>query len=516
MRYGIWKANLVVFVSSFCVMVIELIAARILAPYIGVSLYTWASIIGVILAGIALGNYLGGRLADRYPSPSLLAMIFLVGGISTIAILPLVKWAALASWFTELPLILSFMLRTACVFFLPATILSMVSPLVIRLTLSDIGKTGGIVGTIYAFSTAGAILGTFITGFYLILWFGTQAIVWMVAGILVMVGILSWFLWKVPSRWKATAPNITTGIILLAVISSMISLAQSRHSWEVNYTSESNYYAINVTSENTANGTRKSLSLDHLVHSFVYPAEPTRLEYGYEKTFTEIARYVMREHPAPRILHLGGGGYSFSRYMAIVYPASTNDVIEIDPEVTRVAYAELGLPPDINVKTYNQDARLFLLQRKSGEKYHIVAGDVFNDLSTPFHLTTLEFDRLVKRNLTDDGIYMINIIDDFQTGRYLPSFLFTLRQAFRHVALFTSSENWESLGLSTFVIAASEAAIDQEGYLDFFRQSGGPMPSDYPSMEAALDQYLAARDPILLTDDHVPTDVLVAPSIGKR
>jgi spermidine synthase len=516
MQRGLWKANSIVFISSFCVMVIELIASRILAPYIGVSLYTWTSIIGVILAGIALGNFLGGKLADKYPSPSLLAIVFLVGGLLTAGILPLVKWAALSSWFIGWPLILSFMLKTACVFLLPAIILSMVSPLVIKLTLSDVKKTGGVVGTIYAFSTAGSILGTFMTGFYLILWFGTRSIIWMAAVVLILVGIVSWFSWKIPSRWKTSTANLTTWIILVVVICGTFSLFQARNSWQEHYTRESNYYAINVTTENNPSGTKKSLVLDHLVHSFVYPDEPTRLEYGYEKTFTELARYVMRDHPAPHILHLGGGGYSFSRYMAIVYPDSINEVIEIDPEVTRIAYSELGLPRDINIKTYNQDARLFLIERKSGAKYDIVAGDVFNDLSTPFHLTTLEFTRLVKANMTEDGLYMVNIIDDFQKGQYIPSFILTLKQVFKHVTLFSSSADWQNLGISTFVIVASEYYLDPAEYADHMEQIGIKTPSAHPATESAVNQYLAQRNPILLTDDHVPTDVLVAPLIGRR
>src|SRR5512146_1861629 len=111
MQLSIWKALIVVFISSFCVMVIELIAARILAPYIGVSLYTWTSIIGVILAGIALGNFIGGRIADKYPHPFVLVAIFLVGSLATISILPFVKLIAVATWFNSLPLILSFMLK---------------------------------------------------------------------------------------------------------------------------------------------------------------------------------------------------------------------------------------------------------------------------------------------------------------------------------------------------------------------------------------------------------------------
>ena len=172
----LWKANIIAFISSFCVMVIELISARMLAPYIGVSLYTWTSIIGVILAGIALGNFIGGKLADRFASPRVLAIIFLAGCLTTLAILPTIAITS-GMWFNNLPAMLNFVIKVVCVFFLPAIILSMVSPMVIKLDLADLGKTGGVVGTIYAVSTAGSIVGTFLTGFYLIMWFGTRSIV---------------------------------------------------------------------------------------------------------------------------------------------------------------------------------------------------------------------------------------------------------------------------------------------------------------------------------------------------
>ena len=509
----LWKSNATVFISSFCVMVIELIAARILAPYIGVSLYTWTSIIGIILAGIALGNYLGGKIADKYPHPAVLVVIFLGGGLFTIAILPLVKIVASATWFASWPLILSFMTKTACIFFLPAVILSMVSPFVIRLTLADLGRAGGVVGTIYAFSTVGAILGTFMTGFYFILWFGTRTATWLVAGILIVVGILSWFLWSIPARWRLSRSNLAIWIAIPVVVVASLSLFQMRGSWQENYTKESNYYAIRVSTEA---GNRKVLVLDHLIHSFVYPDNPTALDYGYEKTFTEIAGYVMKDGLSPRVLHLGGGGYTFSRYMEAIHPGSLNEVVEIDPEVTKVAFRELGLSPDTDIKTYNQDARLFLIQRKSNQKYNLVAGDVFNDLSTPYHLTTVEFARLVRANMADDGIYMINIIDDYQKGRYMPSFIYTLKQAFNHVTIFYPQDNPESLGLGTFVIAASDKYIDPVDYRKFIREKGMNSPSGYPASESAVDMYLASRDPILLTDDYVPTDILVAPLIGRR
>jgi spermidine synthase len=224
----------------------------------------------------------------------------------------------------------------------------------------------------------------------------------------------------------------------------------------------------------------------------------------------------MLNNPDLHVLHLGGGGYSFSRYMALNYPGSTNEVIEIDPEVTKIAYSDLGLPANINIQTYNEDARLFFIQRQSNVKYDLVAGDVFNDLSTPYHLTTLEFISLVKANMSANGIYMINIIDDFQHGQYMPSFIYTLKQVFKHVSLFSPSENWDGLGISTFVIAASDRYIDPQEYKQSLQKIGISTFSAFPSNEVALEKYLSERSPLLFTDDHVPTDILVAPLIGRR
>src|SRR5436190_16403587 len=92
-----WVACTIVFIASFCSLVIELVAGRIMAPYIGVSLYTWTSIIGVVLAGISLGNYVGGRIADRAASASTLGALFLLSGIASLAILVSTYWVMSAN-----------------------------------------------------------------------------------------------------------------------------------------------------------------------------------------------------------------------------------------------------------------------------------------------------------------------------------------------------------------------------------------------------------------------------------
>src|ERR1041385_6172937 len=184
---------LVVFVASGCTLILEILAGRILAPFIGVSLYTWTSIIGVVLAGISLGNYLGGRIADRWPQRRTLGILLAAGGLASLAILPLIAIA------TAIPtgdlvdpsnrlggalpidraslLILRIVVITTLIFFPPSLILGMVSPVVIKLALRDLAHSGGVVGKIYALSTLGSIVGTFATGFVLVQLLGTRMIV---------------------------------------------------------------------------------------------------------------------------------------------------------------------------------------------------------------------------------------------------------------------------------------------------------------------------------------------------
>ncbi|MFC2020886.1 fused MFS/spermidine synthase [Chloroflexota bacterium] len=503
----LFRVNTIVFIGSFCVMVIELIAARILAPYIGVSLYTWTSIIGVILMGIALGNYLGGKIADRYPSYLVLVAIFSIGGLLTILILPALKIVTSGNWFDAMPVMWDFMLKTSCIFLLPAIVLSMVSPLVIKLTLADLGHTGGIVGTIYATSTAGAILGTFMTGFYFILWFGTSKIVWLVGGVLILTGIIILIFWPGGSKWRLSLRNLLIWTAIIEVMLVYLFFLQARGNWEQTYTRESNYFTIQVQDYRT---NMKRLLLDNLVHGYVHPEQPSVLVYGYEQIFREILDYIAEDNPAPKVLHLGGGSYTFPRFIDIVFRKSVNEVVEIDPVVTEVAYDELGLPQDTRIITYNQDARLFLIKRKPVDKYDIVIGDVFNDKSTPYHLTTLEFDSLVKSHMKEDGVYMINIVDNYKEGRYMPSFIHTLNQVFRNVYLFSRGETEENDAYSTFVILATDRHIELNDYKQFITGGGTRKMVGTPYDENRLGEYLSERDPILLIDDHVPTDILVS------
>jgi len=185
-----WVSYLIVFVASGCTLVLELVAGRVLAPFVGVSIQTWTSAVGVVLAGISLGNYLGGRLADRQSSSRTVGMLLAAGGAASLLVLPLASGLGpLAP--RSYPLVLRIVLLTTLLFLAPSLLLGMVPPVVIRRSLRDLDRAGKVVGRIYAASTAGSLAGAFLTGFVLIAYFGTRAIILSVGLTLLVIGALA-------------------------------------------------------------------------------------------------------------------------------------------------------------------------------------------------------------------------------------------------------------------------------------------------------------------------------------
>lgn len=502
MNGSIWKANLIVFVSSFCTMALELVAGRLLAPYIGVSLYTWTSIIGVVLAGISLGNYLGGRLADRAPVQTTLGWILFLSGASTLGLVLVAQAVTAAN--LDLPLIPKIVFLTAVIFFLPCCLLGMVSPLVVKLTLKDIRQTGSTIGTIYAFSALGSIAGTFATGFILISMLGTRPIVALVGLTMVLMAI-------VLGRLGSTTVQVLVVLGALGLLGWQIN---SREALASGCNLETDYYCIKVTEEvNTAQQPMRKLILDHLVHSFVVLEDPTHLEYPYEKIYAEMAKYISPEGRPISAMFIGGGGYTFPRYLESLYPGSRLDVVEIDPGVTQVAYQWLGLPLTSTIRSFNEDARQFVTRESPREQYNLVLGDAFNDLSVPYHLTTLEFSQRVSQFLQPDGLYLINVIDSYGKGSFLKAFTNTLTKVFPYVYVTAPGYGWE-WSSSTFVIVASKRPIDQSG---FARQIAPPGQEPVTKFLAAdaLSAYLA-QGAVTLTDDYVPVDNMIAPLFVER
>jgi spermidine synthase len=499
-----WQSCLLVFIASACTLVIELIAGRIMAPYVGVSLYTWTSIIGIVLAGMSVGNYLGGVVADRQASRRTLGTIFIAGSVACLLILVITDFVIGQTF--RLSLLPRIVVYTTAIFLLPSLVLGMVSPLVVKLALADLQRTGNTVGTIYAFSTAGSILGTFLTGFWLISWLGTRSIVWIVAGVLLLTGLAVGRFHR--SRGGRIANGLVVPVVALAIFGFVWqgwSAGKYRAPCEV----ESNYYCIQIN-ETFENGKpARALMLDRLIHSFVVLDDPTALGYGYERAYADLTQMQLSGRPHTHTLFIGGGGYSFPRYIDATYPNAAIDVIEIDPEVTTVAHNQLGLGDKTRIRSFNQDARTFLLEWPDPQQYDVVFGDAFNDLSIPYHLTTVEFNRIVQQRMKPDGIYLVNVIDKFEDGEFLKAYANGLRAVFPYVYLFGRGSEFLPFDRNTYVLMASGQPLNRPAF-DAITSNEGIVDRTTALGQDRLNAYLKSGRALTLTDDFAPVDQLLA------
>jgi len=542
MQREVIKANIVVFVASFCMLVIEIVAGRIMAPFVGVSLYTWTSIIGVVLAGISIGAYLGGLIADRFPRPSTLGWLLFVSGLGAFSISPLTNLVGGAQFQTSL--MVRILLITTIIFFVPSCLLGMISPVVVKLTLNNLAKTGNVVGKIYAFSTLGSILGTFATGFFLISWMGTRNILMTVGAILIICApifgnffvrkknlaffslfVILFFIIIFPlAVWGGYAAIHPDRISLPAspieAVRTLYGLAfEFPIDEETYFLKESDYYTIKLKRDVTRSdeAAMEALILDHLVHSYTDLKDPFHLEYEYIRIYEEIVRWQVDKRKSLKTLFIGGGGYTFPRFIEAKYPKAGIDVVEIDPEVTRVVHQYLGVAKGTRIRSFNEDGRWFVMNCKEKGKYDFIFGDAFNDLSIPYHLTTQEFATQLKALLKPDGLFLANVIDSFKVGQFMPSYIRTLEEVFGkgNVHLLILSSDYDHIGISTCVIVASPKKLDMNDFVRTVKRGDKEMTSHVMPPQR-LQQYLSERYSVILTDDYVPVDNLIAPIFEER
>jgi spermidine synthase len=283
---------------------------------------------------------------------------------------------------------------------------------------------------------------------------------------------------------------------------------------------ESDYYTIKLKKkdESTKGLTLEALVLDHLIHSYTALDDPLHLEYEYIRLYEELVRWQTIGKKTFRVLFIGGGGYTFPRFLEEKYPEAQIDVIEIDPEVSHVAKTFLGIPLKTRIRTFNEDARWFVMNFKESGSYDFIFGDAFNDLSIPYHLTTKEFAVELKRLLKPDGLYLANVIDSFKKGLFIPAYIRTLEEVFgkQKVNLVTANTDLNDMGISTYVVVASSTKLEQEDLIESMRRLGDTDVMGLFFPQSMLQTYLKDQNPVLLTDDYVPVDNLIAPIFEER
>jgi tetratricopeptide (TPR) repeat protein/MFS family permease len=496
-------------------MVLELVAGRIIARFLGSSLYTWTSVIGVVLAGITIGNYSGGRLADRFKPVRILAILFAACAAACLVTIVANNLIGNWTWLWQFNWPTRILLHVTAVFLLPSTLLGTISPVVAKMALERGLPTGRTVGDIYAWGAAGSIVGTFAAGYYFIALMGTISIIWAVAAVMIVMALLYGAgLWTV----RASAVILLGAVILAAGPWSWarqtalnIGLRETPKGITI-YEDETSYCYVAVR---TMGGSpeKRDFVQDKLVHSSILINEPNNLQYPYSQIMASITHRFSTGKDRPVFLVIGGGGYALPGYFERLWPHGTVDVVEIDPGVTKAAFAAFGLDPKTRINTISLDARNYIDEltekRRQGlatRQYDFICEDAINDFSVPYQLTTKEFNDKLYELMTDDGIYMLNLIDAFDSGLFLGSLINTLEQTFPFVTVI-SQNNVTSWDRSTYVVVAAKRKLDLTDVCKGF-------DIEKIAWYLSNDEIAKLRDKsngIVLTDDYAPVENMLAP-----
>ena len=483
-----------IFLSSALLLVLEIVAGRLIAPYVGVSLYTWTAVIGVILAGLSVGNWIGGVWADRGAGERAAGLILIASGMASLAVLLMLSLAAPAIQRSEMSLLGASLTLVATLFFLPALLLGVVTPLLTTLSLKLSNRTGHIVGMMHALAAVGSIGGTFLAGYWLIPAFGSRAVVIATAAALV-----------------ALALPLTRGAGITTIAgSATAALVLGLATWAGNgladpCEAESSYFCIRVVSEEMEMppGETRSLILDHLLHGTNHAEHPGLLAAPYVQLMDELTRI---HHPGRDDLDfffIGGGAYTQPRAVGELYPAGSATVAELDPLVTDIARERLFVDTD-SLTIHHRDARDVLARDKT-TRYDVIVADAFHDIAVPYHLVTREFARLVKARLNPGGLYTLNVVDAFPDGKLVKAMVKTLEGEFARVDVWLHELPEEPMRI-TYVLTASDHGTPP----DVVSASRG-LPRQWFRISDPLRATGTPADQLpLLTDDHAPVERLMA------
>jgi spermidine synthase len=481
-------------------MALEIVAGRLMAPYVGMSLYSWTAIIAVVLAGLSAGHWLGGLLADR-PGRALARatgaalLVAALGAGASLAILRATAGPILAG-LDPVPAMGAIALAA---FFLPSLAAGVIAPLVTRLALdaADPGRRGRVLGAMFALGAVGAILGTVAAGFWLVPSLGSTASVMAVA--------LAYAALAVP--YLAGFGRALAGGVAGAAAFGLLAPGQVP-ALASPCLEESAYFCVRIDPMPGTGGARV-MALDHLVHGVNDP-RPGRLHAPYAQLADEIVR--RRVAGAPSAFFVGGGAYTLPRAWAARHEDPEIVVAEIDPAVTRIAEERLWVEPD-RFEIHHMDARLALSRLAPGRRFDVIFGDAFHDVAIPAHLVTDEFHALVKRRLRPGGLYMVNVVEARREPPFLLSFVRTLKRRFAHVELWLDTG---SMGPGEARVTWLVVASDRPSGLSEIRARHGFARTWLRVPTEAMLSVLPREAQVVLTDDHAPVARLMRHVITDR
>ena len=492
----------IAFVTGAIVMSFEMLGSRYLNPYFGSGIYTWASLISTVLGALTIGYFIGGWLADRKPSLTVLGVTVLIGSVYMLA-LPLFAQRMLEMVLAGVDdLKAASLLASVAILFFPVTFFGMYSPFAIRLMLRSASSSGTVSGAVYGISTIGSILGTLGTTFFLLPSMGSRALTLMLGGFGTAAALIL-IAWSMRRRPAAAGLAVALFAAIAGVpqagaqglVDEQVRAALLKRSDGQLARIETEYNDIFITKR------RHELTMSFQLKGWNYTEsvtnlrDPDDLPVHYTRFMTTALPYP--EKPA-KILMIGLGGGSISTYLGRAMPELTIDTVEIDPGVINAAKQYFGIRENERVKYLAGDGRVFLNRNK--QLYDLILVDAYHGGYVPFHLLTKEFYTLVKQRLAPGGAASFNVHDG--TKLYV-STVKTLKDVFPALHLYPTGEG-EVIMVATAQDAPSDAALKERAQS---LQQQHRFRYALPPMMTRRTAHPALDKAELLTDDFAPVDL---------
>jgi len=493
-----YKYEIIIFIVEAIFMTLELVAARILSPHFGNTNIVWTCIIGIILISSSLGNFIGGIIADKKEREKCLKIILTTSAIFVLLI-PIVQNNFFDFLVNEVKCIkIGAIISTVTLFFIPSFILGLINPIVLKEKIKTLDNVGKTTGRIYATATLGGIFGTFLSGFYLIPNFGSTQILFVLSIILL---ILSTFV-----RFKKhNKKSIIFIIVTIIIILLLFGLYCKQNILNVNKVLkgeidvilhlDTQYGSVSIYNTQFIDDKIRKLKVADGVESSTFISEENKYELAtdYLKDYDLMFQSDIEIND---VLLIGGGGYSYPKYFISHYEEKTMDVVEIDEEVTEIAkkyfflgdlIKEYNLKENERLKIYSEDGRTYL--NKNTKKYDAILNDSFSGLIPPENLTTIEAIKKIKSSLSENGLYLTNIISslDEKNSKFLRAEVKTLNEIFKNVYVVQCFPIVPGSEIQNFMVIASDNELKLKNTRNIT-----PTDSD-----------------IILTDDYCPIESLI-------
>lgn len=494
------------FASGAVIMAVELAGNRLITPVFGNTMYTWTGLISVVLVAIAVGDYIGGWLVDRFPSFRVLGGLFIAGGIITALVLPAME--LVRPLLSGLSVVWGPIWVSLWLFSLPACVMAAVSPFTVRLlsrTLDDrrIGLSAGLVGML---ATLGSFIGTVATGIYLIPTVGLRAIFLGCALLQFVLGVLA--LWFFGGRVRVVTGSVVTLVFAGSCLLAWLARPPAPEGFIWGYSSF--YHDISVIDHPRADGTTARLLKLDTTNEGAQVVETGELVFDYQR-YWELATIWLPE--VRRALFIGGGGFGMPQHLARRHPDAAVEVVELDPKVIEVGRLFFRLDEHPTVEAIAMDGRRFLERTPGG--YDLIFGDAYSGVhSVPAHLTTVEFFELLRSKLAPDGVYLMNLISAFRgpTADFFEAVYATLREVFPHVLVFAVVDPLSTANQNLILAASSRDLLAE-------------MPSVEDAPSFALRRIIGSRVPEdalqvegvrVITDNLNPSEHIVADQLRAQ